>query len=127
MSDIRRHDGGDEAVTDLLREIYAPPADPAYWAGLEARVLARVRSGAEPVAEWWQVLDGWARVGAAAALLAALASSAALLQSRADEARVAYETVVETTPALPLTMLARTSGRPAAYEREATLHYVISH
>ena len=117
MSDIRRHDGADASVNALLRELYAPPADPAYWEGLEARVLARVRGGAEPAAECWHVLDTCARAGPAAALL----------QSRADEARVAYETVVVTTPALPLTMLARTSGRPAAYEREATLHYVISH
>lgn len=69
---------GDPTVTRALRDEYAPPADPAYWNGLEARVLAAVRQSAGRVAgraaaplEWWQALAGWGRPGlvAAAAVL----------------------------------------------------------
>ena len=126
--DNRQHDR-DERVTALLRDIYAPPQDPAYWAGLEARVLARVRAeGAAGAAapEWWQLLGGWARAGALAASLAALVAGAALLQTRAAEARAAYAAVVETTPAIPLSAVARSADAPAE-GREATLRYVITH
>jgi hypothetical protein len=127
MSQDDRTGGGDDRLRALLRDVYAPPSDPAYWSGLEARVLARVRLGApERAVEWWQLLGAWARAGAVAAALTALAAAAALVQTRAVEARVAYEAVVETTPALPLTAVARSATTPSD-GREATLRYVISH
>lgn len=116
----------DELLQASLRGLYAPPADPAYWAGLEQRVLARIQSRADAGIEWWQVVGGWGRAGAIAAGIAVLVAGAAVVQTRAAEARVAYEAVVETTPALPLTAVARTTGT-ATDGREATLRYVISH
>lgn len=119
--------GPDDPLAALLRERYAAPTDPAYWAGLEARVLARVRQGADAAApEWWQLLGRWSRVGAVAAATTALVAAAALVQSRAAAARAAFEAVVETTPALPITAVARTAVTPAD-GREATLRYVITH
>lgn len=68
----------DPALTRALRAEFSAPRDPAYWDGLEARVMAAVRQGAGRVAEraaapleWWQALAGWGRPGlvAAAAIL----------------------------------------------------------
>ena len=118
------HDDGGDPMRALLRAHYAAPADPAYWAGLEARVLARVRQGADATPEWWQLLGRWARAGAAAAAVTAAAAAAALFQLRAADARAAFEAVVETTPAI--TAVARTADTPAD-GREATLRYVITH
>jgi hypothetical protein len=126
MSHKHPHDGDDDALGALLRDAYAPPADPAYWASLEARVMARVRESGDATQEWWQLLGTWARAGAVAAGITAVAAAAALFQLRAADARAAYEAVVEGTPAPTLTAVARTAGAPAD-GREATLRYVISH
>ena len=127
MTDEIPFGGHNDPLRAALRDIYAPPADAAYWHGLEARVLARVRHGASDGNEWWQLLGGWARAGVVAAGLAATAAGATLMQTRAAEARVAYEAVVESTPSLPLTAVARGEGEAPADGREATLRYVISH
>jgi hypothetical protein len=127
MSQHSQHDdGSDDPVRAMLREAYAPPSDPAYWAELEQRVMARVRQGGDATLEWWQLLGRWSRAGAVAAGVAAVAAAGALFQLRAANARAAYEAVVETTPALPLTAVARTATTPAD-GREATLRYVITH
>ena len=112
----------DDEVTQLLRALVAPPTDPAYWAGLEARVMARVR-GAAPGGDWEDALTDWARAGLVAAGLALLAAGAALAHSRGAEARMAYEAVVTPTQA-PLAPVARASGSAG---REETLYYLISH
>jgi hypothetical protein len=125
MTGDRRFRGHDDPVRAALRDIYAPPTDPAYWHALEARILARARQGAADSTEWWQLMGAWARAGVLAAGVAAAVAGAALVQTRAAEARLAYEAVVEGTPALPLTATAR--GAAPAEEREATLRYVISH
>ena len=122
----QHHDGSDDPVRALLRDAYAPPADPAYWAELETRVMARVRQESDAALEWWQLLGRWSRAGAVAAGVGAIAAAAALFQLRAADARAAYEAVVETTPALPLTAVARTTTTPSD-GREATLRYVITH
>ena len=123
--DLPRDAGGDR-VRALLRDVYAPPGDPAYWAGLEARVMARVRQGGESTLEWWQLVGRWSRAAALAAGVGGLAAAAALFQLRDADAHAAYEAVVETTPSLPLTAVARTAVSPAD-GREETLRYVISH
>jgi len=126
MSQHDQHDGGDPRLRALLRDVYAPPTDAAYWAGLETRVMARVRRGGDTTLEWWQLLGRWSRAGAVAAGIGAVAAATALFQVRDSAARAAYEAVVETTPALLLTAVARTANTPAD-GREATLHYVITH
>lgn len=115
----------DDEVTRLLRAVQAPPADAAYWTGLEARIMARVLGGVER--GWDDVLAGWARVGAVAAsllLLAAGAMGALVAHTRGTDARMAYEAVVTPRQAVPLQPLARATGSAG---REETLYYLISH
>ena len=120
------HEPGDERLTEALRALYAPPADPAYWAGLEARVLARVTGEGAGGAEWWSAFEGWVRVGLAAAGLVAVLAGLAAVRSRAEEAEVAYEAEIEAPSGVP--MVVQTAARASdASTREATLQYVISY
>ncbi|HEX5435718.1 MAG TPA: hypothetical protein VFW98_01065 [Gemmatimonadaceae bacterium] len=119
-------DGRDDEVTRALRTVYAAPDNPAYWEALEARILSRIRSEADG---WWQSFSGWGRMGllAAAVLLmvAGLALTHAresLMQTREQEARLAYQMVMQVPQTLPQQLVAATDGAPA---REATLHYVV--
>ncbi|HJR62828.1 MAG TPA: hypothetical protein VJ803_03940 [Gemmatimonadaceae bacterium] len=111
--------GREDPVTGTLRELYAAPADPAYWHSLEAKILARIAQADA----WWQPYTEWVRVGLIAAGLSALLAGLALVRSREAEARMAYETIIETPRTLPHQMATETSPLPA---REATLRYVIS-
>ena len=56
------------AVTALLRSMYAPPSNPAYWSGLEQRIISRLRENG-PVA-WWAVFSEWRSAGMIAAAVA---------------------------------------------------------
>ena len=113
-------EGRDERVTGWLRERHAAPVEGAYWDALEARVMARVRS--EPM-EWWEAMSAWMGRGLVAAGLAALIAGLAFqAQNRVAEARVAYEAVLDSSPA------ATVAGAPrAATEREATIRYLLTH
>ncbi|HJU65792.1 MAG TPA: hypothetical protein VJ596_08955 [Gemmatimonadaceae bacterium] len=111
--------GREDPVTAELRELYAPPADADYWRTLEARILARIAHAEE----WWQPYGEWVRVGLLAAGLSALLAGLALVRSREAEARMAYETIIETPRTLPHQLATETSPLPAS---EATLRYVIS-
>ena len=132
----------EDELTRLLREEYGPPSDPSYWASLEARTLAHVlgrgsadgtlavagapggASGGAAAAsdEWWEPFAGWVRGGLVAACAAVLVAAAALAYTRSEEARLAYESVLETPLPLPSQIVASTPGLSA---REATLRYVI--
>ena len=114
-------DGRDDRVTRLLRDLVAAPADPEYWTALEARIMARV-TGHAPQLDWGQLFAGWARIGVAAAAVAVLAVGAVLVQTRASEARVAYEAVIDTPPAARAVLPSR-----GVTGREATLFFVVSH
>ena len=122
--DPRSPQGRDPLVTRLLRDEYAAPTDPAYWTALERRILSRIVGAGRPAVEWWEVFAGWTRGGLVAASIAAAAAAAAMFQTRAAEARVAYEAVVETPPVLPGSRVLRTAG---VSEREATLRYVTAY
>ena len=141
----RSGDAPDPAVVQLLREAHRPPADPGYWNGLEARIMARVRTardsaaagvprlGIPPAVEWWQVMNEWVGAGAWAAGVAALVAAAALLQSRAAERRVAYAAVLEATSVAPAGPNAPAPGTPvpavapgAGSDREAALRFLLS-
>ena len=120
-TDARVPDGRDPDVTRLLRAAYEPPADPAYWEGLERRILARVTAaGAAPAAEWWEAFAGWTRAGLIAASLAAAVTTAAMFQTRTAAVRVAYEAVVESPPLISGAQTMRTVG---VSERDPTLRY----
>ncbi len=59
----------DPELAAALRAVYTAPADDAYWAGLETRIMSRLRSAESPL-EWWNVLAEW-RVARVAGLVAA--------------------------------------------------------
>lgn len=110
----------DARVVAWLRERHAAPADAGYWDTLEARVMARLRE--EPL-EWWDAMSGWMGRGLVAAGLAALIAGLAWhTQYRVAESRMAYEAVIDSSPAATI------AGAPrAATEREAAIRYLISH
>ncbi|HET9775418.1 MAG TPA: hypothetical protein VFP77_02490, partial [Gemmatimonadaceae bacterium] len=63
---------GDARITAMLRDVYAPPAEGAYWDGLQSRILAYVReheAAAVIPVNWWSDLASWAGPGLAAAAL----------------------------------------------------------
>ncbi len=85
----------DDDVTNHLRAIVAPPADPSYWETLERRILARVERGVE-AGRWWALSERAYQLGLLAAGLTLIVAGSVYLRSRADEARMAYENVIET-------------------------------
>lgn len=112
--------GRDDDVTRVLRQVYAAPADPRYWEALEARIMARIRGDSDG---WWMPLSGWGPVGLIAAGLALVVAGLTFTHAREEEARLAYEMVIETPRSLPQQVAAAREGTPA---REATLHFVIA-
>jgi hypothetical protein len=113
-------DGGEDAITRALREMYAPPSDVRFWDALEMRVMARIE--AEDAEAWWLPYEGWVWRGLIAAGLVAVAAGLALGRARNTEARIAYETIIETPRTLPQQLATKTADLP---DREATLQYVI--
>ena len=92
----RDRNAPDEPVREALRAHYAPPADPAYWDGLEARILAHAGfHGTTAPTAWWQVIGGWSRLGLVAAGLAALLAGAAAIRVREAELQEQYEMVLD--------------------------------
>ena len=112
-------DGRDDMLTRLLRRLYAAPADPAYWDGLQARVMARIAAESEA---WWHPFGAWVRTGLVAAGLAVIAAGMSVARARDDVAHVAYQQVIETPRTLGMQIVTETTGLPA---REATLRYLI--
>jgi len=112
-------DGRDDELTRALRAIYARPDDVRFWDELERRIMARVR---EEEFGWWQPFRNWVGVGLAAAGLAGLAAGLALVHEHDVEARVAYETIVETPRTLAQQLATGTVTVPT---RDATLQYLI--
>ena len=125
FSDRTGRGGGDAQERDprveaFLRERHAAPADAGYWDALEARVMARIH---DESLEWWEALDGWMGRGLVAAGIAALVAGLAFhAQNRVAESRMAFESVIDSSPAATVAGAAR----PAS-EREAAIRYLISH
>ena len=109
----------DPAVTLQMRSMLRPPADAAYWDGLEARIMDRIRAettvpaadarpsgGFAIIGGWWEPFAQWRRVGAvAAAAVLVLAAWSYRDTSRHDD-RLAYEAAVEAM-STPLDSLGR--------------------
>ena len=120
-----RSAGVDPALTQLLRSTYAAPSDAQYWAGLEHRVMARIRDSA-PVS-WWSVLPEWRAAGmiaAAAALFLGGFTAVREQQSNAlarERATMAMEGNPYGRVAEPVIAISPSSGgarvRPATPER----------
>jgi hypothetical protein len=126
--------GGDADITNALREIYAPPAENAYWSGLESRILSNIKANREAVipVNWWSDLASWAGPGlAAAALPALLFVAAGMLWSKQGEEdlRASYEAVTDTlaVDALPGAVQVVQAPHDGLSQREATFRYVLSH
>ncbi|HUQ47238.1 MAG TPA: hypothetical protein VM053_03220 [Gemmatimonadaceae bacterium] len=118
-----------QPLTGLVRDAYLPalPAESdAYWAGLEQRIMARVRAeGAE--AGWWSVLAPWAQAGLVAATAIFALTSFINQRLSESESQYAYESVVQTPPpdADASESLFLASDKTAG--RDATVEYVLSH
>jgi hypothetical protein len=96
MSDeLRLYDPLPEPVLEAAHTLYAPPQGEAYWASLEARIMARIADSAS--AQWWTVVGGWARssLAVAAAAVVAAVVGALLLHARNQELRTAYESATQ--------------------------------
>jgi hypothetical protein len=90
--------GGDRDVqlASAIEPLLVPPVDDAaYWAGLHARIMARV-SEAALTSSWWVVPPTVARAGMLAAAIALLVLGALAVQDRELETRMAFEAVTET-------------------------------
>lgn len=85
----------DDEVTNHLRAIVAPPTDPTYWESLERRIMARIGKGLED-GRWWALPERVYQIGLLAATLTLIVAGSVYLRSRAVEARMAYERVIET-------------------------------
>ncbi len=85
----------DDDVTNHLRAIYAAPDAPGYWEALEQRIMARLERGADE-GRWWALSERAYRIGLLVAGLTLVVSGSVYLRSRAVEARMAYESVIET-------------------------------
>lgn len=129
MSDeLRLNDPLPEPVLEAGRELYAPPAGEAYWASLEARIMARVADAAS--GRWWVVVGSWARssLAIAAAALVAAVVGALLLHARNQEIRTAYESATQQTMADSIAIPSGAlSERDGPDTRSATFRDVISH
>jgi len=132
-TDLRLDDEGDAKITEMLRDVYAPPAEGAYWEALEGRIMAHIAEHSPAVIQipvnWWSDLAGWAAPGLAAAAL--LFAAAGLLWSRQndEDLRASYEAVTESvaTDVLPGAVQVVTAPRDVSSQREATFRYVMSH
>jgi hypothetical protein len=123
--------GGDADITNALREIYAPPAESAYWNGLESRILSYVKAHGEAVipVNWWSDLASWAGPGLAAAALLFVAAGMLWSKQGEEDLRASYEAVTDTlaVDALPGAIQVVQAPHDGSSQREATFRYVLSH
>ena len=132
-TDLRPDGEGDEKITAALRDLYAPPAEGAYWNSLEGRILAYVAEHRAAVARipvnWWSDLAGWAAPGLAAAALLFVAAGLLWSRQNEEELRTGYEAVTESvaTDILPGAVQVVSAPRDGSSQREATFRYVMSH
>ena len=130
-TDLRLEDEGDAQVTEALRDIYAPPAEGAYWDTLETRIMANIRAHRQAVipVNWWTDLATWAGPGLAAAALLFIVAGAVLARQKDEDMRVVYEAVTEplSSDALPDAVQVVVAPHDGSSQREATFRYVMQH
>jgi len=130
-TDLRLDDEGDAKITAMLRDVYAPPAEGAYWDGLETRIMAYIKAhdvASIPV-NWWSDLASWAGPGLAAAALVFVAAGLMWSRQKDEELRTTYEAVTEplASDVLPGAVQVITAPYDGSSQREATFRYVLSH
>ena len=132
-NNLRLTDEADEQLVPLMRELYAPPTDPAYFDGLESRVLSLIAAQRLGIvrlqSSLWSVLEKWAAPGMAAATLLFAAAGLYLTRETDAEVQTTYEEVTgpPDTEILPGAVYVVTAPRDGASQREATFRYVLSH
>ena len=132
-TNLRVADEGDARLAEILRDVYAPPAEGAYWDALEARVMAYIGERAGRVSRipvnWWTDLASWAAPGLAAAALVFVAAGLLWSRDKDEELRTTYEAVTEPADAemLPGAVQVVTAPYDGSSQREATFRYVLSH
>jgi anti-sigma-K factor RskA len=94
-----KNTGDDASVTTLLRQTYAAPADAAYWANLEQRVMTRLRESG-PIA-WWAVFSEWRSAGMVAAAIALIIAGAAVIREQQQIASMRDVAAGEAVSAVP--------------------------
>jgi hypothetical protein len=132
-TDLRLDDGGDAKITEMLRDVYAPPAGGAYWDALETRILSYIKTHEDAVASipvnWWSDLASWAGPGLAAAALLFVAAGLMWSRQKDEDLRTTYEAVTEplASDVLPGAVQVVTAPYDGSSQREATFRYVLSH
>jgi len=130
-TDLRLDDEGDAKITEMLRDVYAPPAEGAYWDGLETRIMSYIKAhevATIPV-NWWSDLASWAGPGLAAAALLFVAAGLMWSRQKDEDLRTTYEAVSEplASDVLPGAVQVVTAPYDGSSQREATFRYVLSH
>ena len=115
----------DDEFTRGLRELHAAPAEASYWAGLEARIMARISHADQA---WWTELGRWARPALVAAAMLIVVAGLLVFRTREAATQVAYEDVL----AAPTPISVAGTARPAALrdlrgEREEVLRFLITY
>ena len=131
-TDLRLDDEGDADITEALRDIYAPPAEGAYWDGLETRIMSYIKDHEDATAipvNWWSDLASWAGPGLAAAALLFVAAGLMWSRQKDEELQTTYEAVSEplASDVLPGAVQVVTAPFDGSSQREATFRYVLSH
>ena len=130
-TDLRLDDDGDAKITEMLRDVYAAPAEGAYWDSLESRILSNIKSHKQAVIpiNWWSDLASWAAPGMAAAALLFVAAGLLWSRQNDEELRTGYEAVTESLASdiLPGAVQVVTAPHDGSSQREATFRYVLSH
>jgi hypothetical protein len=98
----------DPKLTLELRALLRPPAETAYWQGLETRVMDRVLAEGTPtvrtmvtsgsfraVGGWWEPFAQWTKVGGLIAAAALALVAWGLRDASSNDDRLAYEAAVE--------------------------------
>ena len=122
-------DSLNEPLVRMVRDAYSPPGgdSDSYWAGLETRIMARVRAEGADESSWWSVLAPWAQAGLIAATAIFAVSGFINERISASESQYAYESAVQ----IPTPDVDASAAILAAPDRttgsDATLDYVLSH
>jgi hypothetical protein len=130
-TDLRPNDEGDAKLTGFLRDLYAPPAEGAYWDGLHTRIMATIAAHRTAVisVNWWSDLASWTAPGLAAAALLFVAAGILWSRQNDEDLRTTYEAVTESVASdvLPGAVQVVTAPHDGSSQREATFRYVLSH
>ncbi|HMI56295.1 MAG TPA: hypothetical protein VK494_08920 [Gemmatimonadaceae bacterium] len=122
---------GDTEITGMLRDVYAPPAEGAYWDDFEIRIMSYIKTHQTALipVNWWSDLANWAAPGLAAAALLFVAAGALWSREKEEDLSMTYEAVTEPLASdfLPGAVQVVTAPHDGSSQREATFRYVLSH